>query len=186
MSITRGDGRHLVDILLMLPSGIDALDARLIRAMCETPRAGVMELARQLGVARGTVQARLDKLQKRGVISGFDPDLDLQAMGYEVLAFVTLEIAQGRLGDVIVHLQSIPEVLEAHATTGPGDLHCRVVARTNTHLQHVLGRVLEVPGIIRTSTQIALSEQVGHRVLPLVAQVIDDAEEAAPVVTRRR
>ena len=116
-----------------------------------------MELARQLGVARGTVQARLDKLQKRGIISGFDPDLDLQAMGYEVLAFVTLEIAQGRLEDVIEHLQTIPEVLEAHATTGPGDLHCRVVARTNAHLQQVLGRVLEVPGIMRTTTQIALS-----------------------------
>lgn len=159
----------------MLPSGIDALDARLIQAMCATPRAGVMELARQLGVARGTVQARLEKLQERGVISGFDPDLDLQAMGYEVLAFVTLEIAQGRLDDVIAHLEGIPEVLEAHATTGPGDLHCRIVARTNAHLQQVLGRVLEVPGIVRTATQIALTEQIRFRVLPLVAQVIDDA-----------
>ena len=139
-----------------------------------------MELARQLGVARGTVQARLDKLQKRGIISGFDPDLDLIAMGYEVLAFVSLEIAQGRLDDVIEHLTSIPEVLEAHATTGAGDLHCRIVARTNTHLQHVLGRVLEVPGIVRTTTQIALSEQVRHRVLPLVSQVIDDAAGIAP------
>jgi DNA-binding Lrp family transcriptional regulator len=158
----------------MLPTGIDNLDARLIRAMCETPRAGVMELARQLGVARGTIQARLDKLQKRGVISGFDPDLSLQAMGYEVLAFVTLEIAQGRLADVIDHLRNIPEVLEAHATTGPGDLHCKVVARTNAHLQQVLGRVLEVTGIDRTTTQIALTEQLRHRVLPLVEQVIDE------------
>ena len=179
------DQRDVVDILLMLPSGIDALDAKLIQAMCETPRAGVMELARQLGVARGTVQARLDKLQKRGIISGFDPDLDLQAMGYEVLAFVTLEIAQGRLDDVIEHLQTIPEVLEAHATTGPGDLHCRVVARTNAHLQHVLGRVLEVPGIMRTTTQIALSEQVRHRVLPLVAQVIDEATDRPPARKKR-
>ncbi|HEY9558810.1 MAG TPA: Lrp/AsnC family transcriptional regulator [Acidimicrobiales bacterium] len=169
----------------MLPSGIDALDARLIQAMCATPRAGVMELARQLGVARGTVQARLDKLQKRGVISGFDPDLDLSAMGYEVLAFVTLEIAQGRLGDVIEHLETIPEVLEAHATTGPGDLHCRIVSRTNAHLQHVLGRVLEVPGILRTATQIALSEQVAHRVLPLVAQVIDDSAERSVSAPKR-
>ena len=94
-----------------------------------------MELARQLGVARGTIQARLDKLQARGVITGFDPDLDLETLGYEVLAFVTLEIAQGRLDDVVEHLADIPEVLEAHATTGPGDLHCRVVARTNEHLQ---------------------------------------------------
>lgn len=170
----------------MLPSGIDALDARLIRAMCETPRAGVMELARQLGVARGTVQARLEKLQQRGIISGFDPDLDLLAMGYEVLAFVSLEIAQGRLDDVVEHLKSIPEVLEAHATTGPGDVHCRVVARTNAHLQQVLGRILEVPGIMRTTTQIALTEQVRHRVLPLVAQVIDDADQDPPRKAARR
>jgi DNA-binding Lrp family transcriptional regulator len=145
--------------------------------MCETPRAGVMELARQLGVARGTVQARLDKLQKRGIISGFDPDLDLQAMGYEVLAFVTLEIAQGGLADVITHLVHIPEVIEAHTTTGSGDLHCRVVARTNEHLQQVLGEILIVPGIVRTATQIALTQQIGFRVLPLVGQLIetDDA-----------
>jgi DNA-binding Lrp family transcriptional regulator len=158
----------------MLPIGIDGLDARIIRALAAMPRAGVMELARQLGVARGTVQARLDKLQQRGVVVGFGPDLDLRALGYDVLAFVTLEIAQGRLADVAEHLGGIPEVLEAHATTGPGDLHCRVVARTNEHLQEVLARMLEVTGIDRTETHIALSEQVGHHVLPLVEQIIDD------------
>jgi DNA-binding Lrp family transcriptional regulator len=159
----------------MLPTGLDGLDARLIKALADTPRAGVMELARQLGVARGTVQARLDKLQKRGVISGFAPDLGLRAMGYDVLAFVTLEIAQGRLDDVVEHLRAIPEVLEIHATTGPGDLHCRVVARTNEHLQSVLGRILEVQGIVRTTTQIALTVQLPYRVLPLVELLI--AEE---------
>jgi DNA-binding Lrp family transcriptional regulator len=169
-----GSIQHLVlDTLLMLPTGIDALDARLIRALCDIPRAGVMELARQLGVARGTVQARLDKLQQRGIISGFDPDLDLRAMGYEVLAFVSLEIAQGRLGDVGEHLREIPEVLEIHSVTGAGDLLCRVVARTNDHLQDVIGRILEVRGIDRTTTQIALTEQLRHRVLPLVELVID-------------
>jgi DNA-binding Lrp family transcriptional regulator len=156
----------------MLPTGIDELDARLITALAQTPRAGVMELARQLGVARGTIQARLDKLQARGVITGFDPDLHLETLGYEVLAFVTLEIAQGRLADVVDHLADIPEVIEAHSTTGPGDLHCRVVARTNEHLQAVINRILEVSGIVRTSTQIALTEQIGFRVLPLVKQLI--------------
>jgi DNA-binding Lrp family transcriptional regulator len=155
----------------VLPIGIDDLDARLILAMAASPRAGVMELARRLGVARGTVQARLDKLQARRVVTGFGPDLDLRALGYEVLAFVTLEIAQGRLLDVTEHLAGIPEVLEAHATTGPGDLHCRVVARTNEHLQDVINGILKVNGIMRTTTQIALTEQLGHRVLPLVAQL---------------
>ncbi len=164
----------------MLPTGIDRLDAKLLTALAESPRAGIMELARQLGVARGTVQARLEKLQSRGVVTGFDPDLHLEAIGYEVLAFVTLEIAQGRLDDVIAHLANLPEVIEAHTTTGPGDVHCRVVARTNTHLQEVLNRVLEVSGIERTATHIALTEQVPFRVLPLVGRLLDDDASPGP------
>lgn len=165
-------------LLTAIPSGIDGLDARLIKALSETPRAGVMELARQLGVARGTVQARLDKLQQRGVISGFDPTLNLAAMGYEVLAFVGLEISQGKLDEVCSHLRTIPEVLEIHSVTGPGDLHCRVVARTNEHLQDVIGRMLQASGIDRSTTQIALTEQLPLRVLPLVELVIDGQQPA--------
>jgi DNA-binding Lrp family transcriptional regulator len=156
-----------------IASPIDALDARLLAALADTPRAGVMDLARRLGVARGTVQARLDKLSARGIVSGYGPEIALPGLGYEVLAFTTLEIAQGRLADVVEHLRDIPEVLEAHATTGPGDLHCRVVARTNEHLQQVINRMLEVAGIDRTSTVIALSEQIGYRVIPLVTASAD-------------
>lgn len=160
----------------MLPTGIDELDARLLVAMSRMPRAGVMELARQLEVARGTVQARLDKLRTRGVVTGFDPDLQLATLGYHVTAFVQLEIAQGHLDDVIDHLRNIPEVIEAHSTTGPADLHCRLVARSNEHLQSVIDALLEVAGIMRTSTQIALTEQIRMRTLPLVEQLIDDDE----------
>jgi DNA-binding Lrp family transcriptional regulator len=151
------------------PPAIDGLDARLLAALTTAPRAGVLELARQLGVARGTVQARLDRLQGRGIVRGFGPTLDVEALGYDVLAFTTLEIAQGRLGDVVDHLREIPEVLEAHGTSGSGDLHCRVAARNNRDLQRVINRMLEVRGIDRTTTVIALSEQIGYRVLPLVA-----------------
>lgn len=162
----------------MRPIGIDELDARLLVTISRSPRAGVMELARQLQVARGTVQARLDKLQSRGIVTGFDPDLHLASLGYDVMAFVTLEIAQGRLEDVVDHLRNIPEVTEAHSTTGPGDLHLRVVARTNEHLQSVLAAVLDVSGIQRTSTQIALTEQIRMRTLPIVEQLIrDDADD---------
>lgn len=148
---------------------IDALDGRLLQELAASPRAGVMELARRLGVARGTVQARLDRLQARGVVSGFGPELEVAALGYEVEAFTTIDIAQGRLADVVEHLRDIPEVLEAHSISGPGDLHCRVVARTNAHLQEVINRILEVHGIMRTSTVIALYRQIPYRVGPLVA-----------------
>jgi DNA-binding Lrp family transcriptional regulator len=100
----------------------------------------------------------------------------VRGLGYGVLAFTTLEIAQGRLHDVVEHLRDIPEVLEAHATTGQGDLHCRVVARSNDHLQDVINRILEVQGIDRATTVIALSEQIRFRVLPLVEAAASIAE----------
>jgi DNA-binding Lrp family transcriptional regulator len=150
---------------------VDDLDQRLISMLATEPRLGVLELSRRLGVARGTVQARLDKLAARGVVRGFGPDVDPVALGYSVLAFTTLELAQGRLADVIAHLDAIPEVIEAHSTTGPGDLHLRVVARTNDHLGHVLNRILDAPGIMRTTTVLALATQIPTRVLPLVAAV---------------
>ncbi len=149
-----------------VPTAIDGLDNRLLQALAASPRVGVLELARTLGVARGTVQARLDRLQTRGIVTGFGPQLDMAGLGYGVRT--TLEIAQGRLRDVVDHLQAIPEVLEAHATSGTGDLHCRVVARTNAHLQDVINRILEVQGIDRSTTVIALSEQISYRVMPLV------------------
>lgn len=149
---------------------IDELDAALIECLADNPRAGVMEMARVLGVARNTVQARLERLQERGVIVGFGPDVDPAAIGYEVEAFTTIEMQQGRLDDIVAHLREIPEVLEVAATTGPGDLHCRVVARNNAHLQEVINRVLDVAGIARTSTVIATQTVVPRRVLPLVSE----------------
>jgi hypothetical protein len=61
-------------------------------------------------------------------------------------------------------------VLEAHTITGAGDMWARVVARSNSDLQRVIDRVLGDPGIVRSSTVIALEQQVGYRVLPLAQE----------------
>jgi DNA-binding Lrp family transcriptional regulator len=73
------------------PGSIDRLDAALIELLAAEPRVGVLDASRRLGVARGTVQARLDRLRDRGVITGYGPDVDPAALGYEVTAFITLE-----------------------------------------------------------------------------------------------
>ena len=150
---------------------IDHPDGRIILLLAREPRIGVLEMSRRLGVARGTVQARLDRLQSNGVIRGFGPQVDPAALGYPVTAFLTLEISQGRGHDVVArHLASIPEVLEAHTITGAGDMWCRVVARSNADLQRVIDAALADEGIVRSSTVIALAEQVPFRVLPLVGR----------------
>jgi DNA-binding Lrp family transcriptional regulator len=146
---------------------LDELDARLLTELDAAPRVGVLELSRRLGVARATVQARLDRLVRSGVIASFAPTLDPTALGYGVTAFVTLEIRQGRGSQVLDHLRGIAEVLEVHTITGQGDMLCRLVASSNDDLQHVLDRVNEFAEIVRTSTVIALSNPITHRVLPL-------------------
>jgi len=161
---------------------IDGLDARLIGLLADEPRVGVLEASRRLGVARGTVQARLDRLHSRGVITGYGPDVDPVALGHVVTAFVTLEIRQaGGHDPVASRLAAIAEVLEAHTITGPGDMLCRVVARTNADLQRVIDAIVEVAGVVRTSTVIVLDTPVPYRVLPLVAAAAarDQADPAA-------
>ncbi|WP_025273620.1 Lrp/AsnC family transcriptional regulator [Haloglycomyces albus] len=149
---------------------LDVLDAKLIALLNTEPRLGVMEYSRRLGVARGTVQARLDKLRDRGVISGFGPEIDPDSLGYTVTAFVTLELRQDDgHHSVSAELARIPYVLEAHTVSGSGDMLCRVVARTNADLQRVIDQVLATPGVQRASTVIALADRIPYRTLPLVA-----------------
>jgi DNA-binding Lrp family transcriptional regulator len=151
------------------PELIDDLDARLIELLTAEPRVGILEASRRLRVARGTVQTRLDRLQERGVITGYGPDIDPAAIGHSVTAFVTLEIRQaGGHDQVAGRLALIPEVLEVHTITGAGDMLCRVVAATNADLQRVVDVIVDVPGVLRTSTVIALAAPVRYRVLPLV------------------
>src|ERR1044072_2909468 len=98
-------------------SAMDALDVALIQALREHPRAGDLELSRRTKVARATVQSRLSKMEAAGIITGYGPDIDLAAAGHPVQAFVTLEIAQGRLEVVGEELESLPNVLEAYVTS---------------------------------------------------------------------
>jgi DNA-binding Lrp family transcriptional regulator len=159
---------------------IDDLDGRLIELLMAEPRVGVLEASRRLGVARGTVQARLDRMHGRGVITGYGPDVNPAALDYGVMAFVTLEIRQaGGHDPVAERLSAIAEVLEAHTITGAGDMLCRVVARSNADLQRVIDAIVELDGVVRTSTVIVLDSPLEHRVLPLVRAAASEAPSSS-------
>ncbi|AKT51475.1 Lrp/AsnC family transcriptional regulator [Arsenicicoccus sp. oral taxon 190] len=148
---------------------IDDLDRRILRAFTTDPHVGVLGASRALGVARGTVQARLDRMQERGVIRSFAPQVDAAALGYPVIAFATLEIRQDHGHEhVVEHLLAIPEVLEAHTITGSGDIWIRLVGRDNADLQRVIDDVVAGGSVIRTTTVISLATRISHRTAPLV------------------
>ncbi len=153
------------------PPAIDDLDARLIALLSDQPGIGVLGASRALGVARGTVQARLDRLRTKGVIRSLAPTIDPASLGYPVTALCTLEIRQ-RLGHqaVVEHLTSIPEVLEIHSTTGAGDLIIRIVARDNADLGRVIDAIIDDTHVLRASTSVCLVTHLEMRTGALVEE----------------
>jgi len=161
-------------------AALDALDLAVLTALHEHPRAGVLELSRVTRVARATLQSRLRRLEQLGVITGYGPDVDLAAAGFPVQAFVTLEIAQGALDEVTRDLEGIPGVLEAHATTGSGDVLCRVAASSHEALQETLLELSRSPAVVRSTSVVALSVVVPPRVLSLLTATQPGGASRAP------
>lgn len=151
-----------------MPSEVDDLDARLLAELRAHPRLGLLEISRRLGVARGTVQARLAKLERRGVVTGFGPEVDPAELGHRLQAFVLLELTQGRLAEAVEALERTPEVLEVDAISGPQDLICRVAARDTEHLQEIVNSLLATDAIRRSTSYVVLSRPIRPRVQPLV------------------
>ncbi len=148
---------------------IDSTDERLIAALRQNGRASITELARVTGAARGTVQSRLERLVRRGAITGFGPDLDAAAVGFPVTAFTTLSIRQGGHDSLVRRLTDVPEVLSIHVVTGSSDLLCRLAARSNDHLHDLLQSIVAMPEVGRAESQLALSTLLERPLAGLVS-----------------
>ncbi|WP_172639201.1 Lrp/AsnC family transcriptional regulator [Streptomyces tailanensis] len=137
---------------------LDALDARILLALDADPRATTVALADRLGLARNTVQARLKRLEEDGQLREPSRRVDPAALGYPLLALITLSISQ-RVGQSTREpILRIPEVIELLVTTGDGDLLARVVAKDTEDLHRITNLLLEVPGVVRSNTTIVLLE----------------------------
>jgi hypothetical protein len=103
---------------------VDALDAALIELLAAEPRVGVLEASKRLRVARGTVQARLERMQERGVITGYGPEVDPAALVQRRLAAGARRDRLHRGRDPVGHpdLPGRPGALPRPAL-GPGDRH---------------------------------------------------------------
>jgi DNA-binding Lrp family transcriptional regulator len=149
----------------------DKLDLDLLRLLVEEPRVGVREYARRLNIARNTAQARINKLESSGVIVSWRPQINLAPLGYTVMAFVHVHIAQSQLNSTLDRLTQIPELIEANTVSGEGDLLCRFVARDNTHFESVLQAVMATEGVLRTRSEIVLSRRIWPRTVPIVEKL---------------
>lgn len=152
---------------------IDPLDARILLALDDDPEATTLALARSLGIARNTVHARLRRMTDGGALRTFSRRVDPAAMGYELVAFISIAISQASGGSAVVGLQSVPEVIEIHAMTGEYDFLVKVVARDTPDLLRITNAMLTIDGVVRTNTAISLVEAMPMRIRPLLESASD-------------
>ncbi|MCU6479345.1 DNA-binding Lrp family transcriptional regulator [Arthrobacter silviterrae] len=147
---------------------LDPLDVRLVLALIAEPRAQIGELSDTLGVARNTIQSHLRQLSRSGALRRGGREVDLAAIGYDVVAFITIEVNHRDLDGVIAAMRAVPQVLEVYEISGRGDVWCRLAARDVHHLQAALRQLLRIKGVIRTETSLALHEHIPYRIQPLL------------------
>ena len=138
---------------------MDELDRQLIALLRADSRKAAAALAQALGVSRGTVQNRIDRLLREGVIQGFtvktSPDVDAN----RVRAVMTIAIEGERSGAVVRMLRGLPEVAAIHTTNGRWDLVADLDVATLTDFSAALDRIRRIEGIASTETSILLATQ---------------------------
>lgn len=147
---------------------LDAIDRRILAALDEDPRLPIMVLSQRLGLARGTVQSRLERMTASGALRPNSSRVLPAALGRGVAAAVSAELDQSHLNEAIAALREIPEVLECHAPAGDTDLLIRVVATSPDDLYRVSEEIRLCPGIVRTSTSMFLREVIPYRTTGLL------------------
>lgn len=152
----------------------DAIDARLMQALTENPRAATVTLADRLGISRNTVQARLARWDQASVLRSFEHRVDTGFLGYPLRAFVFTKVKQRLLEDVAAALGTVPEVVEVHGLSGVADLSIQVVARDADDLYRVAGHILSIKGVKRTDTALVMRDMVDYRLTPLIRRLSDD------------
>ncbi|GAA3302927.1 MULTISPECIES: Lrp/AsnC family transcriptional regulator [Glutamicibacter] len=153
---------------------LDETDRRILLALDADPRVPIMMLAQQLGLARGTVQTRLERLAHSGALRPNTSRILPAAMGRGVSAFVSAELNQASLNEAIAALRQIPEVLECVAPAGDTDLLIRVAATDPDDLYRVSEEIRLCPGITRTSTSMILRDVIPFRTTELLKKLSKD------------
>jgi DNA-binding Lrp family transcriptional regulator len=136
---------------------MDALDRRLLALLRADARTSVASLAKELGVARGTVQNRLARLERDGTIVGYSVRLKPQVEEHHIRALMTIAVEGNRIDVVIAALRGDPAVGALHSTNGRWDIVAELRADNLASFDQVLGRIRQLDGISSTETSLLLS-----------------------------
>jgi DNA-binding Lrp family transcriptional regulator len=138
----------------------DATDRALIALLRTNARAATADLARQLGIARTTVVARLQRLERSGAIVGYTVRLGQDEAQPRVMAHVGISVEPKRSREVVLRLQAIPELTQLYTVSGESDLIAVLRADSTARLDALLDEIGETDGVRKTTTSVILAVRV--------------------------
>jgi DNA-binding Lrp family transcriptional regulator len=136
---------------------MDKTDTELLDLLREDGRASTAELARRLGLSRTTVKSRIERLEKRGIISGFTVRLSPDYQDRQIEAHVMISSDPKQTAHIVRRLRNMPEVTALHAVNGVYDLIAIVRTASTRALDLALDQIGNIEGISRTTSSILLS-----------------------------
>ncbi len=141
----------------MYKGSLTELDRQLLSALREDGRASVASLARTLGVARATVNSRLERLVSSGTIVGFTARVRDELDPSSIHAITLIAVEGASADKVIRQLRGFPEIRALHTTNGSWDLVAELRADNLTGFDQLLGRLRGIAGVANTETSLLLS-----------------------------
>ena len=155
---------------------LDKLDRQILRLIAADARVAFLEVARECNVSGAAIHQRIQKLTSLGVLKGSQFIIDPEKIGYETCAFIGLNLKDpSSFDEVVSKLETIPEVVECHYTTGNFDMFIKIHATNNHHLLNIIHDKLQPLGLARSETLISFHTAI-DRQLP-IADLTDISEE---------
>lgn len=139
---------------------LTTLDKKIIRILFEDARTPLAEIAAQLDEPASTVRGRLRRLESSGVIAGYRPILKPKKLGYDIQAVVQIQRdTNGQIEAILPDLEQIPNVIHLVHPLGNIDGLITVWAKNIDELAGIIGRINDIPGVIRTESLVVLNER---------------------------
>ena len=150
---------------------IDDLDKKILEIISQNARTPFKDVAVECGVSRAAIHQRVQRLIDLGVIIGSGYYVNPKMLGFHTCTYGGLNLAKGSMyKEAIEELKKIPEIVEAHFTTGPYSIIVKLYARDNEHLMNLLNeRIQEIPGVMATETMISLDQSI-KKEIPITAE----------------
>lgn len=139
---------------------MDDLDRALIQELSGNARLPVATLAKRLGAARSTIQARLERLETQGVIAGYTLKVGEAALARLIRATVLLQVEPRATPSVLQRLKTLTEVERAHTSSGRFDMVLQLAAPTTEDLDRALDTIGAIPGVTDSESLIHLSTKI--------------------------